>query len=225
VTWEAERVWVTGEEFPFSPSQVKRAGTRIRRAAERGEPPSERDLELLDLYRSSHYPALRHVQDRLVRLLHKKGRLNPETSTITARPLKTREAIIAKLVREKGRLNRIQDIAGVRIVVTTPADQEVALQTVMSLTSLEPSVTKDCRDQADEHGYRGVHVTVTTAHAGIGTRYAEIQIRTGPENAWAQVVEGLDAVSSVGPQAWGRSARIQGMALGGQRRPGRPQAR
>ncbi|MDQ2981149.1 MAG: RelA/SpoT domain-containing protein [Actinomycetota bacterium] len=194
MTWEAERVWVTGEEFPYSSSQVKKAGNRIRRAEERGEAPGEEDLRLLDLYRSSHYPALRHVQNRLERLLHKKRRLDPETSTITARPLKTREAIVAKLVRERGRLNRIQDIAGARIVVPGAAEQEAVLRIVTSLENLKPVVAKDSRKQADEQGYRAVHVVLTTAHPGIGERPAEIQIRTIAENAWAQVVENIDGV-------------------------------
>jgi hypothetical protein len=195
VALEAERVWVTGEQFPYSSSQVKKAGNRIRRAEERGEPASDDDLRLLDIYRSSHYPCLRHVQDRLVRLLHKKGFLDPETSTVTARPLKTREAIIAKLVRERGRLNRIQDIAGARVVVQSRADQEIALKVVLQeLKSLKPFVAKDTREEADEHGYRAVHVVVTTAHPGLGERTAEIQIRTVGENAWAQIVESLDAV-------------------------------
>jgi ppGpp synthetase/RelA/SpoT-type nucleotidyltranferase len=195
LAWETERVWATGDAFPFSVSQVKKAGDRIRHAESRGDSALEDDLDLLDLYRSSHYPALRHVQDRLVRLFHRRYRLDPQTVPITARPLKTREAIIAKLVRERTRLNRIQDIAGARIVVPGREAQDAVLTTVLqALAGLKPKVTKDTRGEADEHGYRALHIVVRTTHPGIGERFSEIQIRTIAENAWAQIVENLDAV-------------------------------
>lgn len=89
MAWKADRVWVTGEVFPWSPSQVKKAGDRIRRATTDGVQPLDDDLELLDVFRSSHYPALRHLQDRLVRLFHKKHRFDPQTVPITARPKTT----------------------------------------------------------------------------------------------------------------------------------------
>ena len=63
-----------------------------------------------------------------------------------------------------------------------------------SLGGLEPHVSKDtCRD-ADEHGYRALHVVVSIRTQGIGNRPAEIQIRTQVQNLWAQIVESVDAV-------------------------------
>jgi hypothetical protein len=117
VVAKPERLWLKSEDFPYTISQVKSAGDRIRHAAQANLFATEEDLALLDAFRLSHYPALRHLQDRLVRLFHKKVRLDPQSVPITARPLKTREAIVAKLVRDGARLNRIQDIAGARIVV------------------------------------------------------------------------------------------------------------
>jgi ppGpp synthetase/RelA/SpoT-type nucleotidyltranferase len=192
---DSEHLWVPGEEFAFSSSQIKKAGDRIRRASARGDSLLDDDLALLDAFRASHYPALREVQERLVRLFHKRGRLDPQTVPITARPLKTQEAIIAKLVREKTRLNHVRDIAGARIVVPDPHIQDSALRVVTNfLPGLKPSVAKDSRERGDEHGYRAVHVIVTTTRPGIGERLAEIQIRTRLQNTWAQTVERLDAV-------------------------------
>src|SRR5205807_9586810 len=82
---ELERAWVTGEVFPYSKSQVNRAGDRIRRAFAGGTVISEEDRKLLNLYRASHYPCLRHVQERLVRLFHKKASLDPQHVPVTAR--------------------------------------------------------------------------------------------------------------------------------------------
>jgi ppGpp synthetase/RelA/SpoT-type nucleotidyltranferase len=107
---------------------------------------------------------------------------------IAGRPLKTRQAIIAKLVREKSRLNRIQDIAGARIVVPDVATQEAVLQvTLREFAENSPVIANDTRDTADSLGYRGLHVVVL-----IAGRYAEIQIRTALQGLWAQVVEKLD---------------------------------
>lgn len=195
MAWEAERVWVTGEVFPFSKSQVNRAGDRIRHAAAKGEPISDDDRRLLDIYRSSHYPCLRHVQNRLVRLFHKKASIDPQHVPITARPLKTPEAITLKLVRERTRLSTIQDIAGARIVTPNPAIQQAAAEVILDkLSGLEPRVVKDTREEGDEHGYRAIHVVVRTTDPGIGERFAEIQLRNPGEDAWANLVEKLDAV-------------------------------
>jgi ppGpp synthetase/RelA/SpoT-type nucleotidyltranferase len=113
----------------------------------------------------------------------------------SARPLKTPEAIVAKLVREKARLNKIQDIAGARVVVPDRPVQDAALGAIMdSLKGLGPKVAKDTRETPDEHGYRAIHIVVTPDHPGIGARPAEIQVRTRLQNMWAQVVERLDGV-------------------------------
>jgi hypothetical protein len=195
MTSNTERVWVTGEEFPYSTSQVKKAGDRIRRAAGGGQPISAEDRRLLELYRSSHYPCLRHVQDRLVRLFHKKASIDPQHIPITARPLKTPEAITAKLIREKTRLNRIQDIAGARIVTPNRKIQDAVVRAMITqLVGLNATVVKDSRDTGNEDGYRAIHIVARTTTPGVGERFAEIQVRTVGEDAWANLVEVLDAV-------------------------------
>ncbi|HEY5294818.1 MAG TPA: RelA/SpoT domain-containing protein [Gaiellaceae bacterium] len=178
---------MTGEEFPYSISQVRKAGDRIRRAAERGERPSDDDLYLLDVYRASHTPIHRIVQSRLGVAVARET-INSAEIAIAGRPLKTHEAIIAKLVREKSRLNRIQDIAGARVVVTDIAAQELVLQaTLDEFKAQGAAITKDTRAAPDALGYRGLHVVIE-----IDGRYAEIQIRTRLQGLWAQVVEKAD---------------------------------
>jgi ppGpp synthetase/RelA/SpoT-type nucleotidyltranferase len=193
MAFDVDRVWVTGEVFPHSTKQVNKAGDRIRRATARDQIPVDDDLRLLDLYRSSHYPALREVRQRVARCFYEEIGLTPLEITITARPLKTRGAIRAKLVRERSRLSTIQDIAGARIVVQSPHDQDLTLETLFGrFEGWNPRISKDTRAGPDELGYRAVHVVVTTSHEGIGARPAEIQIRTVTQEAWAQIVESLD---------------------------------
>lgn len=181
-------MWVTGDEPP-TPSQLKKAGDRIRRAVEGGGAPSNKDLQLLDVLRSWHGAIHKELQFRLGSAISRESASLPSKDVvITGRPLKTPQAIIAKLVREKSRLNRIQDIAGARIVVPDMATQEAVLQvTLREFAENSPVIANDTREAADNLGYRGLHVVVL-----IAGRYAEIQIRTGLQGLWAQVVEKLD---------------------------------
>lgn len=193
----AERLWVRGQTFPYSTKQVNKAGDRIRRASVSGAESEERDRDLLDIYRSSHYPGSREVQERLSRLVYRTMGLQPlrdiEVNTVSARPLKTHDAITAKLVRERTRLATIQDIAGARIVVPDPRTQDEVCQAILErLPGLKPRIAKDTRSEADELGYRALHVVVATDHPGVGKCPAEIQIRTIWQEAWAQVVEEID---------------------------------
>ncbi len=164
-------------------------------AAARGDQPRPDDVALLKLFRSSHYPTLRQVHERLVRVFHETLEGDPKLVPVTARPLKTPAAIIAKLVREKSRLATIQDIAGTRVVVPTLHLQELAVGIILDhFKGLNPRIAKDSRKTPDAHGYRAVHVVVATTipSTGADKRFAEIQVRTPLQDFWAQVVEAID---------------------------------
>ena len=191
---EPGRIWAKGDSFPHSVSTINRVGERIRRAVETNAPIAGQDLAFLDLYRSCHYPGLRELQERLRRYFYKELELDPESWVLTTRPLKTPQAIIAKLVREKTRLSRVQDIAGARIVVPSLEAQELIGGAIVGrFPGLEPRVAKDSRFDPDATGYRALHIVVKTRQHGAGARFAEIQIRTTVQEAWAQIVEALDA--------------------------------
>lgn len=196
--------WGPTEPFSSSPSQLNAAGDRIRRTVEANEPLSDHDQQLLSDYRAWHYPALRQAHDRLKRLFHKRLQIDPTIIDVTARPLKTEAAIIAKLVREKTRLSRMQDIAGARVQVPTLELQEAVLKAVLKVFErCEPQVAKDTRAEPDRFGYRALHVVVM-----LGGRRVEIQIRTRSQDGWAQIVEKVDDTFSCdlkhgrGPAEW-----------------------
>jgi hypothetical protein len=135
VAWETEKTWVVGEELPFTTSQVNRAGERIRKAVGAGKLPTADDLALLDIYRSWHSPVLNTLQFQLSQALGALGDDLPVGTTSVGRPLKTRQAIIAKLVREKSRLSKMQtslEHASLSLVLTTSS----AFSTSHSITSL-----------------------------------------------------------------------------------------
>lgn len=191
MTWEADYTVVAGEEFPYSTSQVNRAGDRLRRASERGEAPTSSDLELLNVLRGFHRHAGGLIRMKLVKDIHESAGIDPEDMPVTARPLKTREAIIAKLVRERTRLATMQDIAGARIVVPNLRMQAAMREALLlSLGPYEPRVVKDLVLEADHLGYRAIHLVVT-----VQDRHVEIQLRTTWQDAWAQTVEQLDGMN------------------------------
>lgn len=176
------------DDPPVSKSLVNRVGTRLRKAAEAREGFSERDLELLDQYRLWHQPTLEQVHGEVVATFRDLAGIDEHAVPITSRPLKTPQAIIAKLVRSKTRLSTMQDIAGTRVTVPSLEIQRAATDLVLTLfDDRHARVDRDTVERADEYGYRAIHVVAT-----LDGRHAEIQIRTRAQDAWAQVVEELD---------------------------------
>lgn len=204
MAWEPDRTWVQGEAFPYSQSQIRRVGDRLRLAFERGERFTDEDLSLLNLYRSWHQPTLERCQRNLVSLFHNVLELKPEQVYISGRPLKTVDAIVAKISRNRTRLNRMQDIAGTRIVVPTVRFQDVVSDVVLTMFKEQAGhIAKDTCGHGDDYGYRAIHVVAT-----LDGRFAEIQIRTVAQDAWAQIVEqtdkslGSDLKHGRGPADW-----------------------
>jgi hypothetical protein len=107
---------------------------------------------------------------------------------------KTTGTLVEKLQRNRGMaLSRMQDIAGVRLVVEMNRSEQDEL--VDLIVDLFPGADKIDRRQEPSHGYRAVHVVVE-----IDQRFAEIQIRTVLQDLWAQLTERLADV-------WGRGIR------------------
>lgn len=186
-------------------SRVRRAGDRIRRAAKKEEAPAAEDLQVLKEYRAWHQHPLEKCQRELVGMFHdREAGLDPDRFEITGRPLKTVEAITAKLVRHGMRLTKMQDIAGTRIVIPALELQDPVTTVVLAMFSARAGeLAKDTRQQGDDFGYRAVHVVAT-----LDERFVEIQIRTAYQDVWAQVVErtdkmlGTDLKHGEGPTDW-----------------------
>jgi GTP pyrophosphokinase len=150
-------------------TQIRKLGDRLRTAE-----PSETDLQLLEEFRTSFAVTF----EKVAALLTNKLGLTP-----TGRSKKTTASIIAKLRRLKTRLDRMQDIAGCRIVVPSISDQD----SIVSALQREFSETKtdDLRNNP-HHGYRAVHVIVRLDNKPI-----EIQVRTTLQHQWAELCERL----------------------------------
>lgn len=112
--------------------------------------------------------------------------------------LKTVTTIVEKLRRERGmKLGRMQDIAGVRLVV--PGGRRAQDLTVAALEGLFAGRCRVIdRRKLPSHGYRAVHVIPE-----FDGKRVEIQVRTDRQNRWAQIVERLG-------DKWGRDIRYGG---------------
>lgn len=99
----------------------------------------------------------------------------------TGRPAKSTISIVEKLRRESLRLTQMQDIAGCRVVVADPAAQD---RVVSRLVQRFPEHTVIDRRSRPSHGYRAVHLVVTTE-----AKLVEIQVRTDLQHQWAELSE------------------------------------
>ena len=149
-------------------SQLNKLGERLRKAEA-----SDNDLRALDTFRLSFTSAYDRVFHELSKL-----RLNPG-----GRPAKSTSSIIAKLNRERGRLSKMQDIAGCRIEVENLVEQD---RVVAELVAKFPNAVVHDRRIKPSHGYRAVHLVVDS-----GGFLVEIQIRTPLQHGWASAIEKL----------------------------------
>jgi ppGpp synthetase/RelA/SpoT-type nucleotidyltranferase len=156
----------------ISKTQIDRLGERLKKGNI-----TEADLRLLDQYRRSFTPAYEIV----VGTIRKDLALEP-----TGRPAKSTTSISEKLRRESIRLTQIQDIAGCRLTVTDIAEQD---RVVQSLDNLFDKTTIVDRRHQPSHGYRAVHVIVSSLDKMI-----EIQVRTALQHLWAELSEKLSDI-------------------------------
>jgi len=159
---------------------------RLRRNAE----PALEDLRLLARFRSSRLPSLLETLAAIGDL-----RLGPDIS-LSGRQ-KNAWTIIEKLQREGTRLETVQDVSGIRLVV--PGDRNRQNQVVRDIERAFGGRTRALdRRLRPSHGYRAVHVVIDPDGAPV-----EVQVRTGWQDKWAQLFERL------GDQ-WGRQIRYGG---------------
>ena len=172
-------------QLPMSKSALDRLGSKLAASSR----PSDGDLDqLADVVR-----AYQAVLDEV------KQHLSDLGFSSTTR-VKTQGTLLEKLKREQGmRLSRVQDLAGARIVVSDRLEQDEARDRICShFTAMGHACRVRDRREEPSHGYRAVHVIVQ--YDGIPV---EVQIRTGPQDSWAQIVERLG-------DRWGRALRYGG---------------
>lgn len=99
----------------------------------------------------------------------------------TGRAQKSTAAIIGKLKRESIRLSQVQDIAGLRVIVSDLIEQDRVIRSACS--DLSKIVVDDKRERPT-NAYRAVHLI---CHRD--GRSVELQVRTRSQHAWAELSE------------------------------------
>lgn len=142
----------------------------------------EEAVDTLNLWREAHGKILDSYYDKCVRLAKRIDKNN----IIVAQRLKRLPTIIGKLNRFKDMsLSRMQDIAGVRIIV----DDMNQLKTVEKrlLTWKNLKYVKDYIENPKDSGYRGKHFIFEKNGMRV-----EIQLRTQAQHLWATSLETID---------------------------------
>lgn len=177
------------EPPPPSRSQIRKAGSTIRRHA-RGEAPAEEFASALDVvrrYRASFAKPLSEVTDELRRIV---GSLNIKAEI--SQRLKRMDTIIDKLSqRETGlSLDRMVDLGGCRVVLDDDSLHDLSrIGEQLKLTwagDLQANREKDYISEPRASGYRAKHLVLLK-----DGRLIEIQLRTARMHAWAQTMEAL----------------------------------
>lgn len=151
----------------LSKTQVDRLGDRLKTGTI-----TDDDLRILEEYRRSFADAYEFVAAAI------RDQLSLEP---TGRQSKSTPSIVDKLKRESIRLSQIQDIAGCRLVVKNIVEQD---SVVKSLAELFEKVVVVDRRENSSHGYRAVHVVLSS-----GGKSVEIQVRTLLQHLWAELSE------------------------------------
>ncbi|MCE2969867.1 MAG: RelA/SpoT domain-containing protein [Burkholderiales bacterium] len=175
----------------LSKAQVDRLGDRLKQ-----DPIQAEDLRLLEAFRNSFSPSFEAVRTSIERTLR---------APVSGRGAKSIVAIVAKLRRERTRLSRMQDIAGCRILVKTPADQN---QMADRLAALFGGCRIIDRRTSPSFGYRAVHAIVT-----LNDRPVEVQVRTELQHHWAQLSERLADVFGSELKYGGGPAEVKQLLL------------
>ena len=166
----------------YTGGDIKRLGARLRECKEKYI--SDEDLDLLQAHRLSFTEPLFKIFKQLTQ--HKS---TVQRSAIIAFRLKRINTIINKVIRKpKMQLNRMWDIAGIRIIF----DDEASARRMVSLILEKYTVRGEIRNYFDNPkkiGYKAFHIYITEPTSG---KVLEIQIRTKNVHNWATLVEITD---------------------------------
>lgn len=186
----------------YTGGDIKRLGERLREC--KGKHISDEDLDILQAYRLSFTEPLFKVFQELSQY-----KTRVERSAIMAFRLKRISTIINKTIREpKMQLNRMWDVAGIRIIF----GNELAARKMLDLILDNYEVRGEVRDRFNNPkkiGYRAIHIYITDPVSG---KVIEVQLRTHETHNWATLVEITDVLYETklkeegydSNQEWGR---------------------
>lgn len=172
-----------------SKNQVNQAGHRLRKRTdlETFSLSGQQDIadaEVVQAWRAAHADALTKTRIGLGGAVVTVLGVDRPRELVSQR-LKTYRRIVEKLVRSKGRLAEMEDIAGCRAVLPDMEAVRAVQERVTNNTrKLEVETVRDYTKQPRSGGYRAVHLWCRR-----DSRKVEVQLRTDRQDRWARTVE------------------------------------
>lgn len=177
-------------------TQVKKAG-KILSDPNSSKADQDKAIEIVDKWRSKHSAPIKTFQN----ILAKRCKTAYDGEFIVAQRLKRMESIVNKMRRfPKMNLAKMQDIAGLRVILPTVQDVYSFHSGLLGSKRLthEPILPpKDYITSPKEDGYRSLHVVYLYNNKNkpeLRNTRVEIQIRTELQHAWATAVETIDII-------------------------------
>lgn len=176
---------------PFSNKDYEKLGDRIRKDVNNI---SESDYEMLQYLRTSYKSPLSVVFNTIELLAH-----SVDKNCVCTYRIKRIESIVSKLIRfPEMRVNRAEDIAGCRCILSSEADVYSLLERIQKKQDKLPFEIKgkinDYIANPKESGYKSVHINVTLKG---DNRRIEIQLRSLEQHNWATLVEITDLLYGI----------------------------
>lgn len=174
---------------------VRRAGDVL--AGRSDSMPLHDAMDILSCWRSLHTYPINTLQAYLRGVLKR----NKFTGHIVAQRLKRTPSIVQKLSRFPGMaLDRMQDIGGLRVIVSSVADVKRLHNLIISSKRIKHQLELPAHDYIavpKSDGYRSLHQVLkfqNFAHGELNGLRLEIQIRTKLQHSWATAVETLGMI-------------------------------
>lgn len=193
----------------YSNKKISKAGSIVLTSTNKNE--VDQAIDIINDWRSLHLPALDELQYSLLKLLKD----NKIRIYSISRRLKRLSSIINKLDRNpKSGLGTMQDIGGLRIVVTTMDSLEKTYNIILNNIPDNFEFTKPpvnyIETPKSSSGYRSIHFVYKfhSENTDFDGMKIELQIRTKLQHSWAMAVETAELItgtalkSSQGEEEW-----------------------
>lgn len=162
--------------------EINRAGEILKNDGNSAPKDIEWAEQVLTYWRTQHSHIIVDFHNDLKKVVEKVNK-----DSVIVQRIKRTHSIIAKLNRIDGmKLARMQDIAGIRVIVENVSEVYELMKTFEE-SDFEYEL-KNCKDYIKlpkESGYRGIHLIYKCPN-GL---HVEVQIRTKTQHIWATAVE------------------------------------